>query len=140
LYRRLPKFQGGPQKGHTKTVYELIKLHMLNVMPENSEVDAATLLEMGVLTKPNKGRKLYKVVGGVGPLEVSNLTVRAHAFTASTRAAIEQAGGACVLMSPTRPIPLAVAEAEKRLLKEANLIKLKARRKLKEERNSVRLL
>lgn len=26
LYRRLPKYQGSPQKGHTKTVYELIKL------------------------------------------------------------------------------------------------------------------
>lgn len=130
LYRRLPKFQGSPQKGHTKTEYELIKLDMLNSVEPGSQVSAAQLHEIGVLTKPNKGRKIYKVVGG-GELTAANLVVKAQAFTVSAKAAIEALGGSCVVMSHTRPLPLAEVQAEKAIIKANNLVKLKALRKLK---------
>lgn len=55
LYRRLPKFVGKPQKNSVKTEYTLIKLDMLNEVPENSEVNYDTLVEKGVATKANKG-------------------------------------------------------------------------------------
>ena len=139
LYRRLPKFQGSPQKGHTKTVYNLVKLNMLNEMGENAEVDCSTLYELGVMTKPNKGRKLYKVVGGGEDLVMKGLTVKAHAFTKTTRAAIEANNGTCIVMSPTRPVPLTQALADKAVIKAANLVKLKALRKLKQKRNLARV-
>lgn len=132
LYRRIPKIYR-PQKGHTKTVYELIKLNLLNLVEPGSEVDATRLMMEGLLTKPNRGRKIYKVLGD-GELKVANLTVRAQAFTASARAAIEGKGGTCILMSPTRlNVPLAQAEAEKAVIKAANLVKLKALRALKKK-------
>ena len=105
LYRRLPKFVGKPMKGHTKLEYELIKLEFLNECAEGSTVDIALLVEQGVATKANKQRNQAKVIGN-GELTVKNLTVKAHAFTVSAKAAIEANGGTCILMSPTRPIPL----------------------------------
>jgi large subunit ribosomal protein L15 len=105
LYRRLPKFVGKPMKGHTKLEYELIKLEFLNECKEGSTVDIALLVEQGVATKANKQRNQAKVIGN-GELKVKNLTVKAHAFTESAKAAIEANGGTCILMSPTRPIPL----------------------------------
>ena len=105
LYRRLPKFVGKPMKGHTKLEYELIKLEFLNECAEGSTVDIASLVEKGVATKANKQRNQAKVIGN-GELTVKNLTVKAHAFTVSAKAAIEANGGTCILMSPTRPIPL----------------------------------
>lgn len=120
-------------KGHTRTVYEIIKLNLLNLVEPGSEVDAQRLMMEGLLTKPNKGRKIYKVLGD-GELKVENLTVRAQAFTASARAAIEAKGGTCILMSPTRlNVPLAQADAEKAVIKAANLVKLKALRALKKK-------
>ena len=130
LYRRLPKFVGSPQKGHTKTEYELIKMSVLNEMPAGSTVDYSTLLEKGAVTKENKGRDIYKVLGGE-PCKVQGLTVRAHAFTASAKEAIEAAGGKIVLLSPTRHIPLEEALADKAKIDEANLAKLKELRALK---------
>jgi large subunit ribosomal protein L15 len=106
LYRRLPKFVGKPMKGHTKLEYELIKLEYLNECAAGSTVDIASLVEKGVATKANKQRNQAKVIGN-GELTVKNLTVKAHAFTESAKAAIEANGGTCILMSPTRPIPLA---------------------------------
>ena len=130
LYRRLPKFVGQPMKGHTKTVYELIKLSMLNKMPAGSTVDFSTLLGAGVATKENKGRDIYKVVGGEA-CTVSGLTVRAHAFTESAKAAIEANGGKCIVLSPTRHIPLEEALADKAKVDAEKLDKLKALRALK---------
>ena len=43
---------------------------------------------------------LFKVVGGDVEL-TKPVTVMAHGFTASAAAAIEAAGGKCVLLSPT---------------------------------------
>ncbi len=131
LYRRLPKIKR-PQRGHTKKIYEIIKLQVLNLIGPNTEVDADRLLEERLITKPNKGRKLYKVLGD-GELAVQNVTVRAHAFTASARAKIEAQNGTCILMSPTRKgVPLAQAVADRAAIKAANLVKLKALRLLKQ--------
>jgi large subunit ribosomal protein L15 len=138
LYRRLPKFVGKPQKGHTKTEYELIKLEGLNEVKEGSTVDFAALVEQGVATKANKGRKIYKVVGN-GELKVKGLTVKAHAFTESARAAIEGNGGTCVVLSPTRPIPLEQAEAEAAEVAAGKLAKLKELRALKAKRDAAKL-
>ena len=92
-------------KGHTKLEYELIKLEFLNECAEGATVDIASLVEQGVATKANKQRNQAKVIAN-GELTVKNLTVKAHAFTAAAKAAIEANGGTCILMSPTRPIPL----------------------------------
>ena len=49
--------------------------------------------------------KIHKVVGG-GDLTAKKLTVKAHAFTASAREAIEAAGGSCVVLSKTTHNPV----------------------------------
>ena len=130
LYRRLPKFVGKPMKGHTKTRYELIKLEMLNEVAEGSIVSPAMLREAGILTKSSRKQKVFKVVGN-GELTVKGLTVRAHAFTESARAAIEANGGTCVLWSPTRDMPLEEALAIRAAIDAENLVKLKELRALK---------
>lgn len=74
------------------------------------------------------------MVGG-DPLQRSNLTVRAHAFTASAQAAIEENGGKCVVMSRSRPVPLVQALYERKLLKTEQNKRLRARRALIKERD-----
>ena len=140
LYRRLPKFVGKPMRNHVKTIYELIKLDVLNSVAEGSEVDASKLFDMGEITKANKGRKIYKVIGGDEELKVSGLTVKAHKFTESARAAIEAAGGKCVVMSPTREgITLEQNIADNAALDAERLVKLKARRDLLKKRDDAKL-
>merc|ERR1719387_3513149 len=52
LYRRLPKWVGKPMgPGHSKTVYGLIKLSMLNEVEEGSTVDYSLLTEKKLATK-----------------------------------------------------------------------------------------
>jgi len=126
LYRRLPKY--GLQKGHVKTEFEIIKLDMLNECAEGSTVDYASLVEAGVATKASA--KVSKVLGG-GELTTKGLTVKAHAFTDSARSSIEAAGGTCVVMSRTLPIPLAEDEEKKAAVAAEKLTKLKALRALK---------
>jgi len=55
--------------------------------------------------------KIHKVVGG-GDLTAKGLTVKAHAFTASAKEAIEANGGNCVVLSKTThtPLPAVVEE------------------------------
>lgn len=137
LYRRIPKLKR-PQKGHTKTEYEVIKLKMLNGVSDNEEVDYTKLQEKGLLTKANKGRKIYKVLGG-DELTVKGLTVKAHAFTVSARAAIEGAGGKCVVLSPTRHIPIEEAIADKEKVAAEKLAKLKERRAMIAKRDAAKL-
>lgn len=139
LYRRLPKYVGKPMRGHVKTEYALIKLDKLNAADEGSTVDFKMLLEKGVVTKPNKGRDIFKVVGGNGELAVKGLQVRAHAFTASARQAIESLGGSCIVLSPTRHIPIEEAQADARARDAANLVALRARRKMKAQRDAARV-
>jgi len=105
LYRRLPKFVGRPTgPGHTKTEYQIIKLSALNGMAEGSEVDFDTLLKARAVSKSKYS--INKVVGSPEPLSVKGLTVKAHAFTASAQAAIEEMGGKCVELSQTTHKPL----------------------------------
>lgn len=61
IYRQLPKFR--IQKGHKKKKYELIKLENIKLLEDNEIVNPQILLDRKIITKPNKGRKLYKVVG-----------------------------------------------------------------------------
>ena len=56
------------------------------------------------MTKAKHG--IYKVVGSDGAVP-AGLTVKAHAFTKSASAAIEAAGGKCVLLSKTTQEPIA---------------------------------
>lgn len=140
LYRRLPKYVGKPMKGHTKTTFELIKLSMLNEVSDNETVDFKSLVEKGITTKENKGRGRavggrkrqgpYKVLGG-DDLTTAGLTVRAHAFSETAKSAIEGKGGKCIILSPTRHIPIEEAEADQAKIDEARMVKLKALRALK---------
>jgi len=134
LYRRLPKY--GLQKGHVKIEYDIIKMEHLNSCTAGSTVDYTSLVEAGVVTKSSS--KIFKVLGG-GDLNVKGLIVKAHAFTDSARASIEAAGGTCIVMSPTRPIPLEEAEAEKAAVKTEKLVKLKALRALKQKTRSEKM-
>jgi len=102
LYRRLPKFVGRPMgPGHSKTEYGLIKLNILNGCAEGSTVDYTDLQAASLVSKSKY--KLKKVVGGPEALTTKGLTVKAHAFTESARAAIEANGGTCVVLPKTAP-------------------------------------
>jgi len=137
LYRRLPKLP--LQKGHIKTIYELIQIESLNKLEPGSIVDFDTLIEKGLATKANKGRKIQKVVGGDKDLIVKNLTVKAHAFTESAKAAIEGNGGKCIVMSPSRPVPLEEALKDTAALDAERLVKLRERRALLAKRDMEKL-
>lgn len=100
LYRRLPKFVGRPTgPGHKKTVYNVISTDALAKATDGSTVTFDSLFEDGIITKSKF--KLNKIVSGREGKVASNLTVQAHAFTASARAAIEAAGGKCETLSRT---------------------------------------
>ncbi|KAA8496650.1 50S ribosomal protein L15 [Porphyridium purpureum] len=110
LYRRLPKYVGRPMgPGHTKTMYNLVKLDILNKCAEGEVVTFDALVESGKMTKGKF--KLAKIMGGA-ELTVKNLTVKAHAFTSSAVEAIEAAGGKCVLLSPTTGEDINMEELE----------------------------
>lgn len=105
LYRRLPKFVGRPMgPSHSYTKYDLIKLNKLNDLAEGSTVNYASLQEERIVSKPRF--KLNKVVAGPEEYSAMGLTVKAHAFTESARAAIEGNGGTCVVLSKTTHRPL----------------------------------
>jgi len=102
LYRRLPKFVGRPMgPGHSKTLYGIVKLNVLNTVAEGSTVDYASLQEQSLVSKSKY--KLKKVVSGPEEYTAKGLTVKAHAFTASARSAIEANGGTCVVLPKTAP-------------------------------------
>ena len=86
--RRLPKF--GVRKTHKgrKTVYAIVNLDRLNRFEDGTTVNAALLLEKGVLKHEFDGVKIL----GKGTLE-RKLVVEAKAFSASAKAAIEALGG-----------------------------------------------
>ncbi|KAJ8601408.1 hypothetical protein CTAYLR_005036 [Chrysophaeum taylorii] len=99
LYRRLPKLVGRPMgPGHKREIFSLITLDKLADVPEKSEVDYDSLLTSGDITKTKF--PIYKVVGAKSDVTVPNgLTVKAHAFTATAKKAIEDAGGSCVYLN-----------------------------------------
>ena len=75
---------------------------MLNGCAEGSTVDYESLQDARLVSKSKY--KLKKVVGVSGSdLTAENLTVKAHAFTASAKAAIEAKGGTCIVLPKTAP-------------------------------------
>ncbi|MGG0657116.1 50S ribosomal protein L15 [Rummeliibacillus pycnus] len=85
LFRRLPK------RGFTninRKEYAIVNLDALNRFEEGTEVTPALLVETGVVGKEKSGIKVL----GNGSLD-KKLTVKAHKFSESAKAAIENAGG-----------------------------------------------
>ncbi|MDD7280410.1 50S ribosomal protein L15 [Floccifex sp.] len=85
LARRLPK------RGFTnfnRKEYAIVNVETLNRFEDGTVVNAALLLEMGVIKKELSGLKVL----GNGEL-TKNLTVQAAKFSASAKEAIEKAGG-----------------------------------------------
>ena len=88
LIRRLPK-RGFNNARHAIN-YVPVNLADLNKFESGSTVDAAALRKAGLANGPVKRIKIL----GNGKLE-QKLTVLAHAFSASAKAKIEEAGGSC---------------------------------------------
>lgn len=85
LFRRLPK------RGFTninRKEYAIVNLDALNRFEEGTEVTPALLVETGVVGNEKAGIKIL----GNGTLD-KKLTVKAHKFSASAKAAIENVGG-----------------------------------------------
>lgn len=97
LYRRLPKFTGRPTgPGHTKKEFNIIKLDQLNNVKSGSTCNFESLFEGKDVTKSKFDT--HKIVVGRKDYTARDITVQAHAFTKSARAAIEEAGGKCELL------------------------------------------
>mmetsp|Transcript_6009 Transcript_6009/g.9419 ORF Transcript_6009/g.9419 Transcript_6009/m.9419 type:complete len:228 (+) Transcript_6009:160-843(+) len=100
LYRRLPKFVGKPTgPGHTKKIYNIIKLDQLNSVAPGSTCSFESLLESKAVTKSKYD--VHKIVVGRNEFTAKDITVQAHAFTKSAREAIEAAGGKCEVLKPS---------------------------------------
>ena len=95
LIRRIPK--RGFNNARFAVRYIPVNLEALNRFEDGTRVDQALLRETGLA---NGTLKRVKVLGD-GAL-TKKLTVVAHAFSASARAKIEKAGGACELI-PAKP-------------------------------------
>ncbi len=86
LYRRLPKrgFSNAPFKKE----YAIINIEQLNRFNDGDVVSTELLLETGLVSKELDGIKVL----GNGTLD-KKLTVKAHKFSKSAVAAIEEKGG-----------------------------------------------
>ena len=87
LYRRLPS--RGFNNARFGKVYSTVNVDKLNIFESNSVVDAAALIEKGILSKIEKDG--IKILGN-GELKVS-LTVKANKFTATAVEKIKALGG-----------------------------------------------
>ncbi|WEG12655.1 50S ribosomal protein L15 [Pullulanibacillus sp. KACC 23026] len=88
---QMPLIQRLPKRGFTnpnRKVYEIVNLETLNRFAEGTEVTPELLLETRVIKQVKDGVKIL----GSGQLQVK-LTVKAHKFSDSAKAAIEAAGG-----------------------------------------------
>jgi large subunit ribosomal protein L15 len=85
LQRRLPKRGFTPLK---KKVYALVNLSQLDGFESGATVDAAALIEAGIIKTVADGVKVL----GTGELSKS-LTIKAHKFSKSAQAKVEAAGG-----------------------------------------------
>jgi len=85
LHRRIPKAKGF--KNPFRVEYHVVNLDTLEAFDAGSEVNPSTLRAKGLVAK----RGLVKVLGR-GEL-TKQLTVKAHGFSSSAKAAIEAAGG-----------------------------------------------
>ena len=90
LARRLPK--RGFNNKNFATVYIPVNLESLNRFDDGAIVDEAALRAAGLVNGRGDGVKIL----GQGELE-KKLTVKAAAFSASAKAAIEGKGGSCEL-------------------------------------------
>ena len=88
LYRRVPKLKGFPLIN--RKIYTTINVEKLSSLPANTEVNASSLQENGILTAVQGPLKIL----GDGELNVA-LKVQAAAFTGTARSKIEAAGGSC---------------------------------------------
>lgn len=86
LIRRIPK--RGFNNTRFKVVYLPVNLTVLNRFSDGEVVDAAVLRKAGLANGKSDGIKIL----GLGKLE-RRLTVKAKAFSASAKAAIENLGG-----------------------------------------------
>ncbi|MEL6456972.1 MAG: 50S ribosomal protein L15 [Cyanobacteria bacterium J06641_2] len=91
LYRRVPKLKGFPLVN--RKIYTTINVEKLSSLPANTEVNATSLQENGILTGVKGPLKIL----GDGELNVP-LKVQAAAFTGSARSKIEAAGGSCEIV------------------------------------------
>lgn len=87
LYRRLPS--KGFSNAKFKKVYSVVNVASLNIFEANTVVDAAKLIESGILSKIEKDG--IKVLGN-GELTVA-LTVKANKFTNQAKEKITAQGG-----------------------------------------------
>ena len=87
LYRRLPS--RGFNNANFAKVYSTVNVEKLNIFEANSVVDAAALIERGILSKVEKDG--IKILGN-GELKVA-LTVKANKFTATASEKIKALGG-----------------------------------------------
>ena len=85
LYRKLPKRGFYNQFGKC---YAIVNVEVLNIFEDGAVVDAAALLECGVISEVCDGVKIL----GRGEL-TKNLTVKANIFSATAKEKIEAKGG-----------------------------------------------
>ena len=91
LYRRLPK--RGFNNARFATNYAIVNVSELNVFEDGAVVDAAALVESGLVNDQCDGIKIL----GNGELS-KKLTVHAAAFSQSAKEKIEAAGGKAEVM------------------------------------------
>ena len=101
LIRRIPK-RGFNNARHTVR-YLPVNLEALNRFNDGARVDEAALRTAGLANGRAAGVKIL----GDGEL-TKQLTVSAHAFSASARAKIEAKGGTCELVAPKQAQPARV--------------------------------
>jgi large subunit ribosomal protein L15 len=96
LSQRLPKLPGFTNP--FKKVYAVVNLSKLRIFEDGAKVDANSLVEAG-LARPGEDVKIL----GTGDLK-RKLTVEAHSFSLSARAAIESLGGSVTVLGEPRKI------------------------------------
>jgi large subunit ribosomal protein L15 len=100
LSRRLPFIKGF--NNLFKREYAVVNVGQLQIFEPSSQVTAETLAEAGLI-RTSAARGLIKILGD-GDLD-RPLNIRAHKFSASARAKIEEAGGTAeeiVINGPAR--------------------------------------
>lgn len=94
---QMPLIRRSPKRGfnnYFKRVYAVVNVETLNAFEAGTVVDYDTLYEAGLIKEVKRSAGL-KVLGN-GELTVA-LTVKAAAFSASAKEAIEKVGGTCEL-------------------------------------------